>query len=135
MYLRIQIISIIVSIIIAGFIFELIRKRKLMERYSLLWFASSILLIVFSFWRGLLEILAKILGVDYAPSVLLILILFCGFIISLHFSVVVSKLTEQNKILAQDLAILRNELKALKKAQFDHNNKEQSSQSEIEANA
>lgn len=116
MYLRIQIISVIASLIIAGFIFELIRKRKMMEKYSLWWFASAIALLVFSFWRDLLDKLAFLLGVEYAPSVLLVVILFCGFIIALHFTVVISKLTEQNKILAQELALLRNEVHTLKSA-------------------
>ncbi len=116
MYLRIQIISVIASLIIAGFIFELIRKRKMMEKYSLWWFASAIALLVFSFWRDLLDKLALLLGVEYAPSVLLIVILFCGFIIALHFTVVISKLTEQNKILAQEVALLRNEVHTLKSA-------------------
>ncbi|HEX9654873.1 MAG TPA: DUF2304 domain-containing protein [bacterium] len=114
MYLRTQIISVIASLIIAGFIFELIRKRRLMEKYSLWWFGSAIVLLVFSFWRDLLEKLAFLLGIEYAPSVLLIIIVFCGFAISLHFTVVISKLTEQNKILAQEVALLRNELHTMK---------------------
>ena len=38
MNIRIQIFDILGSLMIAAFIFELIRKRKLLERYSLLWF-------------------------------------------------------------------------------------------------
>lgn len=114
MYLRIQIVSVIASLIITFFVFELIRKRRLMEKYSLWWFASAIVLLVFSFWRDLLEKLAALLGVEYAPSVLLIVIIFCGFAISLHFTMVISKLTEQNKILAQEVALLKNELHTIK---------------------
>ena len=51
----IQFFAVIGSLIIVFSVFQLIRKRKLMERYSLLWFASSLVLIVFSFWRDMLE--------------------------------------------------------------------------------
>jgi len=111
MYFKIQLVSIVVSILITASIFQLIRKRKLLERYSLLWFGSAIILLLFSIWRDLLEKLALMLGVEYAPSVLLVVIIFCGFVLSLHFSVVISKLTEQNKILAQELAILKYDIK------------------------
>ncbi len=115
MNFRIQIFAVIGSLIIVFSVFQLIRKRKLMERYSLLWFASSLVLIVFSFWRDLLEKFAELLGVEYAPSVLIIVIIFCGFLLSLHFSVVISKLSEQNKVLAQELALLRARLEEMQK--------------------
>ncbi|RME00924.1 MAG: DUF2304 domain-containing protein [Calditrichaeota bacterium] len=111
MQARIQFFAIAGSLTIAIFIFELIRKRKLQERYSLLWFSSAIILIVMSVWRGLLEKTASFLGVYYAPSALFIIAAFFGMLLALHFTIVISKLTEQNKILAQELSLLREELR------------------------
>lgn len=110
---RIQIFAIWGSLIIAFIIFELIRKRKLMEKYALLWFGSAIVLIILSLWRNLLEKMASFLGVYYAPSALFIIVIFCGIILFLHFTIVISKLIEQNKILAQELALLKEKVEEI----------------------
>jgi hypothetical protein len=107
MNLRIQILAILGSVLIAAFIFELIRKRKLLERYSLLWFGSVLVLIILSLWRELLEKAAALMGVYYAPSALFIVAIFCGVVLFVHFTIVISKLTEQNKTLAQEVALLK----------------------------
>ncbi len=107
MNLRIQIFAILGSVLIAAFIFELIRKRKLLERYSLLWFGSVLVLIILSLWRELLEKAAALMGVYYAPSALFIVAIFCGVVLFVHFTIVISKLTEQNKTLAQEVALLK----------------------------
>ena len=54
------------------------------------------------------------MGVDYAPSALFIVAGFCGTVLFVHFTIVISKLTEQNTILAQDLALLKEEVAAEK---------------------
>jgi len=110
---RIQLIAILVSLVIAGTIFQLIRKKKLLEQYSLLWFFSAIVLMIFSVWRGLLDKMAGAMGIYYAPSALLVIIIFCGFLLFLDFSIVISKLTNQSKDLAQEVAILHNKLEKL----------------------
>ena len=111
MQARIQFFAIAGSLAIAIFIFELIRKRKLQERYSLLWFSSAIILIILSIWRDLLEKTAAFLGVYYAPSALFIIAAFFGMLLALHFTIVISKLSDQNKILAQELSLLKEELR------------------------
>jgi hypothetical protein len=104
---KIQIFAIFVSLLVGLFIFELVRKKKLMEKYSLIWIISAVILIVLSFWRNLLEWLAGLLGIYYAPTALFIVISFCGMGLLIHFSIAISKLSEQNKILAQELALLK----------------------------
>ncbi|MGH7596766.1 MAG: DUF2304 domain-containing protein [bacterium] len=111
MSIRIQIFAVCGSLGIAAFIFELVRKRKLLEKYSLLWFGAVAALVVLSLWRDLLEKTAAFLGVYYAPSALFIIAAFFAMLMFLHFTVVISRLTEQNKTLAQELGILREELR------------------------
>jgi len=113
MNLRIQVFAVFGSLIMSAFIFELIRKRKLLEKYSLLWFSAAVVLILLSLWRDLLEITAGFLGVYYAPSALFIIAAFFAMVMFLHFTVVISRLTEQNKNLAQELGILREDLRQL----------------------
>ena len=94
-------------------VIELIRRGRLKERYSLLWLLSGVILLILSSWKDLLDRIAGLIGIYYAPS-LLFLFAFCFLLlITLHFSVVVSGLSEKNKELAQELALLRLELKEI----------------------
>ncbi len=112
----IQIFSIVVSILVMLLVTQLIRRRKLREEYALLWFVSSVLLIVLSVEREFLDVTAQLLGIAYAPSLLLLGAIALGFILSMHFSISLSRLSEENKTLAQELALLRLELGDLQSA-------------------
>lgn len=86
---------------------QLVRRRSLREDYALLWLAGGAVLLIFSLKRDLLDTLATFVGIAYAPSLLLVGAIFLGFLLSMHFSVALSRLAEQNKRLAQELALLR----------------------------
>jgi hypothetical protein len=115
MEIRVQIISVIASLGLIFFIFELIRKRKFLEKYSILWIFSGIVLFVLAIWRSLLEKLAWVLGIEYAPSALFLVFIFLGILMFLHFTMVISRLTTQNKRLGQEIALLKHELEKYKK--------------------
>ena len=107
---KIQIIAILGSVGIMLLVFLLIRRGKLREEYSFLWFGASIGLIGLSFWRDSLEVLADWIGVDYPPSVLLLGGIIVGLFLAIHYSISLSSLADQNKRLAQELALLRHYL-------------------------
>lgn len=111
----IQIISIAVSVLIIVFILSLIRQRRLREEYSMMWLLGSLVLILFSVWRGLLDIIADFVGVVYAPAILLLIGIFFGVLMFLHFTVVLSKQADENKSLAQEVALLRNRIEELER--------------------
>jgi hypothetical protein len=73
----------------------------------LLWLGGGLALLAFSVKKDLLDQLATFVGIAYAPSLLLLGAILLGFLLSMHFSVALSRLAEQNKRLAQELAILR----------------------------
>lgn len=112
---KIQIIAISTSVLFLLYILRLILKGKLREEYSIVWIACTLVLIVFSFWRDGLEVMAHLLGVYEAPNLVFTGAIFAIFIYLLHLSVVVSKLHGQNKQLAQELALIKEQL--AKKAQ------------------
>jgi hypothetical protein len=112
---RIQFVSAAIGILLLMVIFQLIRKNRLLEQYALLWIASAVLLLVVSIWRNLLEKLAGWAGIYYAPSALFLVALFCGMVIALHFSVVISQIKKQNHALAQEVALLRHEVDLMRK--------------------
>lgn len=112
----IQIISILISVAIIVFILSLIRQRKLREEYSIMWLIGSLVLILFSIWRGLLDIIATLVGVVYAPAILLLIGIFFGILMFLHFTVVLSNQADKNKGLAQEVALLRNRIEELERS-------------------
>jgi hypothetical protein len=111
---RVQIVAILVSSGLFAVILELVRRRRLMERYALLWLASAVILLGLSIWRDGLELFAEAVGVAYAPSALFLVALGFIFLLLLHFSLVISRLADQTKVLAQRLGLLQHELDAVR---------------------
>jgi len=103
---RVQVVAILVSALLTIGLLELVRQRRLLERYALLWLFSAGFLLVLSIWTGLLEELANVVGIAYPPSALFVFAFGFILVLLLHFSVAVSKLADQNKVLAQRLALL-----------------------------
>ena len=116
MLVKVQIITGTLSIILLIITFELIRKKRLREEYAILWLFTGIAVLVFSLWPGffLSQFFVKITGIFYLSAVVLIAFSFLLLIV-LHFSVVISKLTSQQKDLAQHYALLELELNELKR--------------------
>ena len=106
----IKILAIMGSGTVLIVVIELIRRGRLKEKYSLLWLFASGVLLVLSMSRGLLEYVAHLLGVFYPPSFLFLLAFLFLLLITLHFSVVISGLSDRNKQLAQEIALLRLEM-------------------------
>ena len=111
MTIRVSLVAAGAALALLAVIFELIRSRRLQERYALLWLLTGVVLLVLSIWRGGLNTIAGWAGVTgYPPAVLFALGLLFVIVVLLHYSTVISKLTDQNTILAQRLALLEAEL-------------------------
>ena len=108
--LRVSILAAIAALLLLVVIFELIRSRRLQERYALLWLLTSLVVFVLSVWRGGLGKLADLVGIAYPPSALFVLTSFFVLVLLLHYSTVISRLSDQNRILAQRLALLEGRL-------------------------
>ena len=108
---RIQLLAVVASGILLIVVLELVRRRRLMERYALLWLLSGVVLLVLSTFRGLLEDAARVIGVEYPPSALFFIAFAFVLLLLLHFSVAVSRLADQSKVLAQRLALLEKRVR------------------------
>ena len=115
--LRIQIISVVVSLLMLAYIARLIMKGKLREEYAIFWVVCTLVLVFFSFWRNGLDVVSSLLGVYSPPNLVFMGAIFGIFIYLLHLSLVVSKLQEKNKKLAQDVALLKKMLTDAEKQQ------------------
>ena len=122
--ITVSIISALASLFLMGVVLELIRSRRLRERYALLWLLTAVVLLALSIWRGGLNTIADWVGVEtYPPAVLFAIGSLFILVVLLHYSTVISKLSDQNTILAQRLALLEHELRdgdARGRAQHEH---------------
>ena len=103
---RIQIVSIIGAALLLLVILELVRRRRLLERYALVWLGSGLVILGLAIWRGALTHLATTLGIAYPPNALFVIAFGFVLLLLLHFSLAVSRLADQSKVLAQRLALL-----------------------------
>jgi hypothetical protein len=110
--LPVSIAAAVASFLLLVVVFELIRSRRLRERYALLWLLTGIVLLALSLWRDGLNTIAGWFGVEtYPPAILGAIGALFILVVLLHYSTVISKLADQNVILAQRLALLEERLK------------------------
>lgn len=118
---RIQIIAIVVSLGFLAYIARLIIKGKLREEYAIFWVITTIVLIIFAFWRRGIDFFAGLLGVFLAPNLVFTAAIFAILIYLLHLSIVVSKLHDQNKTLTRELALLKKALEKKEETKTEEN--------------
>ena len=105
--LAVSIAGIVASLALLLVVLELIRSRRLRERYALLWLATGVVLTVLSAWRDGLNTIASWVGIrSYPPAVLFAVGIVFILAVLLHYSTVISRLSDQNVVLAQRLALL-----------------------------
>lgn len=113
---RAMVFGLAASVATLLFVLELVRRRRLREEYSLLWLVTALALIILSLSRPLLDALASLVGIYYPPSALfLVAVVFILFML-LHFSTVLTRLAQQNKDTAQQIALLRWQLEQAQQA-------------------
>ena len=115
MSLQIRLMAIVVSCVMLMIVVDLIRREKLRARYSLFWLLVGFIFLIFSLWTNLLNLVARIIGIYTLPNALF----FIGFVgtvvILLHFSVIISTLSVENKKLIEKLSILSWRVEELEK--------------------
>lgn len=112
---RISVAATIASLLLLLVVLELIRGRRLKERYALLWLVTGVVLLVLSAWRGGLNTIADWLGVStYPPAILFAVATLFVIIVLLHYSTVLSELDDENTVLAQRLALLEADVEQMR---------------------
>ncbi len=112
------------SILALLLVLELVRQRKLREEYSLLWLATAFVMLIVALWRDLLHGLSAFVGIVYPPNLLFLLAALFLLFILLYFSTVITRLTQENKEIAQQVALLRYELERLRPENENPNHQE-----------
>jgi hypothetical protein len=110
---RVQIVAIVGALALLGVVLEMVRRRRLLERYALLWLFSAVVILGLAAWRGALEQVAHAVGIYSPPNALFFVAMAFILLLLLHFSAAVSRLTDQSKVLAQRQAIIEEQLREL----------------------
>ena len=113
---RVRIVAVIVTAVLLGLVLELVRRRRLIERYALLWMVVALILLVLAIWNQLLAHVSNAVGIEVPANALFIAGLGLAFLLLLHFSVITTRLSEETKILAQEVARLDAEARAARAA-------------------
>jgi hypothetical protein len=113
---RVSVVAAIAAALFLLVIFELIRSRRLQERYALLWLVTGGVILVLAIWRDALRLLAEQIGIAYPPSALFVVGFLFILVVLLHYSTVISELAERNVRLAQDIALLEERLRTHERA-------------------
>lgn len=114
---QLQLVATIGAVVLFLIILDLVRRRRLFERYAILWLFTALALVGLALWRGGLDLVSNLLGVAYPPTALFVIALGFVIILLLHFSVAVSRLSDQSKVLAQRLALLEERLREASRQQ------------------
>jgi hypothetical protein len=105
-------------------VLELVRRRRMLERYAIVWLGSALALLALAAWSGLLTKVASAIGIAYPPSALFVIAFGFVLLLLLHFSIAVSKLADQSKVLAQRVALLEERNRALEESVADQRDEE-----------
>jgi hypothetical protein len=108
---RIRIAAVVVTALLVGVVLELVRRRRLVERYALLWMLVSVALLVLAIWNQLLASAADLLHIAVPANFLFIAAFGVAFVLLLQFSIATSRLSEETRILAQEIARLDEQLR------------------------
>jgi hypothetical protein len=112
----VQLVAIVVSAILLAAVIELVRRGRLTEEYSFIWIVCAVALLGLSLWRHVLDVAASALGVHYPPAVLLLVLTFFVVIVSLYFSVIVSRHRKEIERLVEEIALLDADVRALRRS-------------------
>jgi len=108
--MNVYLLSMAFCLVFLSVAIELIRRRKLQERYALLWLALGIPMAGFSLFPHLLESISGLLHISYAPSLLFLIGILFSLAFIMHITTVISRLQQKVTRLVQEVALLQMRL-------------------------
>jgi hypothetical protein len=116
MSLGAQIASITFAVFVFGVVFEMVRRRYLRERYAILWLVAAFLLLILAAWTQLLQVIASAVGIATPSNAFFVVAFAFLLLLLLHFTSVVSRLSDETRVLAQRLSLLEQRTEAVEDA-------------------
>lgn len=113
MSLAARLLLIAVGIGIMVFVINLVRTRKLKEEYAILWLFTGVVLILLPVVIDVLDAVSFALGITYPPAFIGLVAAVCILFILFQFSTSISRFSERTKVLTQEVAILKDQVRRL----------------------
>ena len=108
--MKLTIVTGLTALAALAFMVELLRRRQLQEKYAILWLVVSLVMLPLAFFPAITDRTAELLGIASGVSLVLFLGIVFLLLVTVHLSWEVSRLEEETRTLAEDLALLRSEL-------------------------
>ena len=116
---RLQLFAIIIGVVFLVMMIELIRKNRVTLKYALLWLFSGLVLLVLAIFPQALNWIARLIGVYNPVNALFAILLCCGLVLMISFSVIVSGNKKAVVRLTQKISLLENRIRELEKQAQD----------------
>ena len=113
--MKLAILTGVTALALIVFIFELLRRRQLREKYAVLWLVVGLLTLPFGFHPESVDTFAGHLGVKNGASLVLFVAVVFLLLVCIHLSWEASQLEDETRTLAEEIALIRTELRDLKK--------------------
>jgi len=110
--MRLTALTAVTAVILLAVIIELLRRRQLREKYAVLWIGVGAAAVLLGFFPGMLNALARSVGVASGASLVLFLGVVFLLLVCIHLSWETSQLEEETRTLAEEVALIRAELAA-----------------------
>lgn len=113
--LLVNIGTVFFGILLVTLVISLIVKKKMSESQAVLWICIGVVAVILGIFPGLIPLIAELLGIWYAPSILLLVACIGLLLITFRNSVVLSEHTDELHELAITIALLKDENEELKR--------------------
>jgi hypothetical protein len=110
--MRLTALTALTAVILLAVIIELVRRRQLREKYAVLWIGVGVATVLLGFFPGMLNALARAVGVASGASLVLFLGVVFLLLVCIHLSWEASRLEEKTRTLAEEVALIRAQLAA-----------------------
>ncbi|MBE6385314.1 MAG: DUF2304 domain-containing protein [Lentisphaerae bacterium] len=111
----IQLIAVAGSLLFLFVVLWSVRQKKLKEAYALLWLFTGVVILFFSIWPRSLRLISELIGIVYPPATFFLLLLAGIILILFQYALLLSRNQEKISRMAQEIALLKNELEKLRK--------------------
>jgi hypothetical protein len=107
--MNLTVVTVLSAVAIIGFILELLRRRQLQEKYAILWLVVGIVLVPMAIFPRLLDAVASAIGIKSGANFVLFGAMVFLLMVCIHLSWEVSRLEEETRTLAEEVALIRAE--------------------------
>jgi hypothetical protein len=103
------------GLVTLAFMVELLRRRRLREKYAALWIGVAVVVLVGAFFPQIPARIAELVGVTTPVNLVFFLGMLVLLVVCVQLSGEVSGLEQENQTLAEESALLRNRIEVLER--------------------